>query len=117
MKLLFDANLSPKLVGRLAELFPGSSHIVDAGLERFTPDMRIWEYAKANGFTIVTADADFIQLARDRGHPPKIVRIEKCTFRTAEVETLIRRHAVLLAEFEQSERGLLILRNRAASLR
>jgi predicted nuclease of predicted toxin-antitoxin system len=117
VKLLFDANLSPKLVGRLVELFPGSSHIVDAGLERFTPDVRIWEYAKANDFTIVTADADFIQLARDRGHPPKVVRIEKCTFRTAEVETLIRRHAVLLAEFEQSERGLLILRDRAASLR
>ena len=58
MKLLFDANLSPKLVGRLGELFPGSSHIVDAGLGRFTPDMQIWEYAKANDFTIVTADAD-----------------------------------------------------------
>jgi predicted nuclease of predicted toxin-antitoxin system len=115
VKLLFDANLSPKLVGRLVELFPGSSHVVDAGLERFTPDVRVWEYAKANGFTIVTADADFIQLVRDRGHPPKVVRIEKCTFRTAEVETLIRRHAVRLTEFERSDSGLLILRNRAVS--
>jgi len=115
VKLLFDANLSPKLVGRLAELFPGSSHIVDVGLERFTPDVRIWEYAKANGFTIMTADADFIQLARERGHPPKVVRIERCTFRTAEVEALIRRYALRLPEFERSERGLLILRNRAVS--
>lgn len=115
MKLLFDANLSPKLVGLLVELFPGSSHIVEAGLERFTPDVRIWEYAKANDFTIVTADADFIQLVRDRGHPPKVIRIEKCTFRTAEVEALIRRHAVRLTEFDQAEPGLLILRNRAVS--
>lgn len=109
MRLLFDANLSPKLAGRLVELFPGSSHIVDAGLERFTPDVRIWEYARAHGFTIVTADADFIQLSRERGYPPKVVRIEKCTFRTAEVEGLIRRHAIKLSEFEQSGRGLLIL--------
>jgi len=28
MKLLFDQNLSPKLVNRLAELFPGSSQLL-----------------------------------------------------------------------------------------
>jgi hypothetical protein len=27
MKLLFDQKLSPKLVGRLADLFPNSSHV------------------------------------------------------------------------------------------
>jgi predicted nuclease of predicted toxin-antitoxin system len=27
MKLLFDQNLSPKLVNRLADLFPGSCHV------------------------------------------------------------------------------------------
>ena len=33
MKLLLDQNLSPKLVGRLADLFPGFSHVQSAGLD------------------------------------------------------------------------------------
>ena len=63
MKLLFDANLPPKLVGRLAELFPDSVHVFDTGLARYTSDETIWKYARANGFTIVTADSDFLDLA------------------------------------------------------
>ena len=76
MKLLFDANLSPKLVKRLADLFPGLMHVFDTGLMRFTPDAAIWEYAAQNGFTIVTTDADLVQLSRVRGFPPKVIRIE-----------------------------------------
>jgi predicted nuclease of predicted toxin-antitoxin system len=110
VKLLFDANLSPKLVRRLADLFPGLTHVFDAGLVRFTPDAVIWEYAAQNGFTIVTADADFVELSRERGFPPKVIRIEKCTFRTAEVEELIRRNAVRIAEFERSDAAMMALR-------
>ena len=66
MKLLFDANLSPKLVHRLAELFPDSVHVFDTGLARFISDEVIWEYASINGFAIVTADSDFLELARLR---------------------------------------------------
>jgi len=70
LKLLFDANLWPKLVGRLAGLFPGSIHVFDTGLARFTSDEIIWEYAGRNGFTIVMADSDFLDLAESRGAPP-----------------------------------------------
>jgi predicted nuclease of predicted toxin-antitoxin system len=70
LKLLFDANLSPKLVHRLAELFPGSVHVFDTGMARFTSDVTTWEYGRANGFTIVTADSDFLDLAKSRGAPP-----------------------------------------------
>jgi predicted nuclease of predicted toxin-antitoxin system len=58
LKLLFDANLSPKLVGRLAALFPGSAHVFDTDMARSTPDERIWEYAAAEGITIVTAELE-----------------------------------------------------------
>jgi predicted nuclease of predicted toxin-antitoxin system len=110
VKLLFDANLSPTLVRRLAELFPGLTHVFDAGLARFTPDSVIWEYAAQNGFVIVTADSDFVRLSQERGSPPKVIRIEKCTFKTAEVEHLIRCNAVRITEFWQSDRPLLLLR-------
>ena len=36
MRLLFDHNLSPKLVRRLADLYPDSTHVTDAGLDRAT---------------------------------------------------------------------------------
>jgi predicted nuclease of predicted toxin-antitoxin system len=32
MKVLFDQNLSHRLVGQLASEFPGSSHVRDVGL-------------------------------------------------------------------------------------
>jgi predicted nuclease of predicted toxin-antitoxin system len=110
LKLLFDANLSPKLVDRLAELFPDSLHVFDTGLARFTPDEAIWEYARANGFTIVTTDADFLGLANTRGEPPKVVRIENCNYRTSQVEDLLRRHAIAIAELGQSSRAVLTIR-------
>ena len=111
LKLLFDANLSPKLVDRLDDLFPDSVHVFDTGLGRFTSDEMIWEYAGAKGFTIVTADSDFLDLARSRGVPPKVVRLENCNYRTSRVEDLLRRHAILTTELEQSSRATLVIRS------
>jgi predicted nuclease of predicted toxin-antitoxin system len=111
LKLLFDANLSPKLVSRLRELFPGSTHVFDTGLARSTPDERIWQFAAAGGFIIVTADSDFLNLARSRGTPPKVVHLENCDYRTAHVETLLRRHAIRIAELAQSSRAALSIGN------
>ena len=80
MKLPFDENLSPKLPGLLAALFPGSAHVRECGLLGF-PDEEVWEYARANGFTIVSKDSDFQQRSLLYGHPPKLVwlRIGNCT--------------------------------------
>jgi predicted nuclease of predicted toxin-antitoxin system len=76
---LFDANLSPRLVGRLAVLFPGSAHVFEIGLDRFKTDEQIWTYAGTNGFTIVMADSDFLWLAESRGAPPKVIRLQNAT--------------------------------------
>jgi predicted nuclease of predicted toxin-antitoxin system len=111
LRLLFDANLSPKLVSLLAELFPDSVHVFETGLARFTSDRTIWDYAKNNGFVIVTADADFLDLAGTHGAPPKVVRLENCNYRTTQVVELLRRNAVRIAELEHSSRPVLIIRN------
>jgi predicted nuclease of predicted toxin-antitoxin system len=111
LKLLFDANLSPKLVSRLAELFPDLAHVFETGLARSTPDELIWEYAEANNFTIVTADSDFLSLALAHGAPPRVVRLENCNYRTAKVEQLLRQHTIRISELEQSARATLIIRN------
>lgn len=111
MKLLFDANLSPKLVARLEDLFPASVHVFDTNLARSTSDKRIWQYAAEHGFTIVTADADFLELAKSHGAPPKVIRLDNCDYRTSQVEAVLRRHAVRIADLEQSSRNTLIIRS------
>jgi predicted nuclease of predicted toxin-antitoxin system len=111
LKLLFDANLSPKLVDRLRDLFPDSVHVFDAGLGKSIPDEIIWEYAKANGFVIVTADSDFVDLAEVRGAPPKTIRLDNCNYKIDRVEALLRRNAIRIAELDATSRVLLIIRN------
>lgn len=57
MKLLFDQNLSFKLCQMIADLFPDSSHVRLLGLSEGA-DRALWDFAKANGFCIVTQDVD-----------------------------------------------------------
>jgi len=61
MRLLFDQNLSHKLVARLADIFPDSVHVRDVGLQSAT-DSEIAAYALREGLTIVSKDADFLAL-------------------------------------------------------
>jgi predicted nuclease of predicted toxin-antitoxin system len=109
VKLLFDENLSRRLVPRLTDLFPGSSHVVfEAMLQN--PDIIVWEHAKAQGFAIVTADADFYELSTAFGPPPKMIWLRGCDYPTAVAERLIRSQAIRMLEFLQDEdRGVLVL--------
>ena len=109
MKLLLDFNLSPELVGMITDLFPGSTHVRTGGFEGEPPDEVIWQFAKENGFTILTSDRDFVAIAERYGHPPKLIRYQGMNYRTRFAAELIHRHAVLISEFEQSDRGVLLL--------
>ena len=48
MRLLFDENLSARLVQLLAADYPESAHAVAAGLGG-APDAQVWEYAPPAG--------------------------------------------------------------------
>jgi predicted nuclease of predicted toxin-antitoxin system len=72
MKILLDQNLSHRLVPRIREAYGEVVHVRDVGLYE-ADDLPIWEYAKANGYTVFTRDDDFNDLYLVRGHPPKIV--------------------------------------------
>ncbi len=72
MKLLFDENLSPSLVQRLAVAYPGSTHVRDVGL-RGHADIALWEYARTHGFAIASKDTDFRDLSFLHGAPPKVL--------------------------------------------
>ena len=110
MKLLFDANLSRRIVGLLQDLFPGSSQLMLIGLAGETPDEVIWEFAKSAGFTVVTSDTDFIRLSAQRGAPPKLIFLDRMNYSTEIAADLIRRNAVVVSEFEKSTRNVLTSR-------
>lgn len=110
MKVLLDENLSRRVVATLADLFPGSAHVSTEGLLE-AADTRVWESAKANGFAIVTADADFYELATTFGPPPKVIWLRGCDYPTAVAERLIRREAIRVSEFlEHPAQAVLILK-------
>ena len=95
MKILFDANLSPALVTRLAAEYPGSSHVRDVSL-RSAPDAQIWDYAKTHGFAI--------------GFPPKVIWLDVGNAGTAPIEALLRSEQARIEMFAAaSDASLLIL--------
>ena len=109
MKLLFDQNLSPKLVLRLADLFPGSSHVQAVGLDSATDD-QVWQYAKVNGFAIVTKDEDYNNLSVVRGTPPNVIWLQLGNCTTAQVEAAFRSRFADIEAFEKDPSvGTLVL--------
>ncbi len=91
MKLLFDQNLSPRLINRLSDLYPDSNHVYPLGIDR-VPDKEVWEYGRREGFLIVTKDADFSDLCMMLGFPPKVVWIRRGNCKTSDIEMLLRHH-------------------------
>ena len=98
MKLLFDANLSHKLVALLADAFPQSLHVRMLGLKS-QADTAIWEYAKQSGFTIVTLDSDFYDLSCYYGQPPRVIWLRCGDQPTRVHERLLRQHLDLIGRF------------------
>ena len=88
-KLLFDQNLSPKLIRRLEDLYPNSDHLDLLGLGT-AEDVSVWKHAKQNDFTVVTKDADFADLSVFRGFPPKVIWIRRGNCSTNNIEEILR---------------------------
>jgi len=102
MKLLFDENLSHKLVGLLADLFPDSVHVRDVGLKA-ADDLLVWEYARNNDLTIVLRDSDMYQRSLVFGYPPKVVWVRLGNCSTSEVEQSLRKNYAAIENFYKDD--------------
>ena len=101
---LFDQNLSHRLVSLLADQFPGSRHVRDLGLER-VEDAVVWSAARAEGFAIVSKDADFHQRSFLYGSPPKVIWIRRGNCTTKAIELIIRGNHASVVAFVDDETG------------
>lgn len=75
MKLLIDMNLSPRWVGVLAKAGFDAVHWSTLGRSN-ARDTEIMDFAKANGYVVLTHDLDFgAILAATHGEKPSVVQI------------------------------------------
>lgn len=109
MKLLLDQNLSRRLGEEPQGLFPGTMHVRSAGLDRAS-DTEVRDFAKAEGFAIVSKDSDFQQRSLLFGHPPKCIWLKVGNCPTETLKRLIQDHAAQIESFGQElEESYLIL--------
>lgn len=109
MKLLFDHNISHKLVARVVDVFPESTQTRLLNLGR-TTDSQLWLIAKTHGFIFVTKDKDVAELAVLRGAPPKIIWLRMGNCKTAFIERVLRANFAAIQELvRDSERVVLEL--------
>lgn len=100
MKLLFDENLSHRLVEKLSDLFPRSTHVRLVGFES-AEDPKVWHLAVEEDFVIVSKDSDMHDRSLLFGFPPKVIWIRLGNCSTRQVENLIRLEASKISEFVQ----------------
>jgi predicted nuclease of predicted toxin-antitoxin system len=103
MRLLFDQNLSYRLCKALAGDFPDASQVHLLGLEH-ADDRVIWDFARTNGFMLVSQDSDFADLAALWGPPPQVIWLRCGNQPTAAIAALLRRHFTTISAFEH-DRG------------
>jgi predicted nuclease of predicted toxin-antitoxin system len=89
VSLLFDQNLSWRLVRLLAVEYPGSEQVVTAGLSG-ADDRAVFAYAASRGLAVVSKDKDLRDLSAVLGPPPKVVWLRVGNGPTRDIEDLLR---------------------------
>ncbi|MDZ7291090.1 MAG: DUF5615 family PIN-like protein [candidate division KSB1 bacterium] len=109
MKLLFDQNPSPRLIARLADVYPNSVHVQMVGLDR-AQDEEIWNYARQEGCIIITKDADFHERSILFGFPPKVIWICRGNCSTTQIASILRQNYNQIQSFDADDSiGILVL--------
>jgi predicted nuclease of predicted toxin-antitoxin system len=107
VKLLFDQNISSRIVRLIKDDFPDCSQVTLEGLTDST-DLEIWLWAKANNYCIVTFEADFLDLLTLKGFPPKVILLRTGNRRTTDLaEILKKRKSSIEAFFAENIVGCL----------
>ncbi len=107
MSLLFDQNISYRILKELLPSFPESKQLREVGLEG-KQDREIWKWAKDNRFAIVSFDADFVDLAMLFGFPPKVIWLRLGNSSTSRIAShLLAKSKEITAFLENGEEGIL----------
>jgi predicted nuclease of predicted toxin-antitoxin system len=101
MKLLFDQNISYRILKKIDSFFPDAQQTGGLNLSQST-DFEIWDFARINHFCIVTFDSDFIDISLLRGFPPKIIWLKFGNSSTDQIAGVLLKNQALIKEFLDS---------------
>ena len=108
MKLLLDENISYRVVQDLSKLYPGSTHVRLVNLQLAT-DQAVWDFAKNNGYIIVSKDSDFHQRSFLYGFPPKVIWIRRGNCTTVEIKRILEGNVEDIKIFSKAERASFLI--------
>jgi predicted nuclease of predicted toxin-antitoxin system len=98
MRLLFDQNISFRLVNKLIDQFSDCKHVSQLGLSDFE-DQEIWTFALKQNYIIVTFDSDYFDISMINGCPPKIIWIRTGNLTTNEIAKLLIDNRTTISDF------------------
>jgi len=95
VRLLFDQNISFRIIAKISVNFPEAKQVRQLGIENYS-DIEIWKFAKEKEYTIVTFDGDFYDLSNFKGFPPKIIWLRFGNTKTDFIANIINsRHSII----------------------
>ncbi len=98
MKLLFDQNISYRIIKKISEFFPEAKQVRELNLENKT-DRQIWDFAKKNQYSIVSFDIDFFELSNLLGIPPKVIILKTGNRKTSDLSNLFLEKVNIIKDF------------------
>jgi predicted nuclease of predicted toxin-antitoxin system len=105
VKLLLDENLSWRMIKQLKPFFVEVVHASELKISQPADDISIWNYAKKNGFTIISKDDDFEKIVLLRQAPPKLIYLKTYNLSTKRLLDLIIENKEKLFEFLVSDQN------------
>jgi predicted nuclease of predicted toxin-antitoxin system len=110
VKLLFDQNLSHRLVPAIADVFPDSAHVRQFNLSQES-DETVWNFARERDYTIISKDSDFHQRSFLYGSPPRVIWLQAGNCSTHQIEMMIRTNVIRIIAFDRDlNAGFLVLK-------
>jgi len=88
VNLLFDQNISPRILKSLPKEFSNCQQVRFVGLENAS-DFDIFQFARQNDFAVVPFDSDFVDLNTMHGTPPKIIYLNTGNLTTKNITELL----------------------------
>jgi len=98
VKLLFDQNISFRILKLIQDFYPNSQQVTQLNAKIYT-DREIWNFAKENDFVIVTFDSDFNDLVTLYGSPPKIIWLRLGNTSTKKLAEFFNQKHGIITEF------------------
>ncbi len=98
MKLLFDQNISYRIIKKLPADFSECKQVSHIGLND-RDDLDIWQYARDNNYAIVTFDSDFYDISLINGFPPKIIWLRTGNLTTSDILQLLKTNFETIKRF------------------